>query len=412
MNRGRVHLWTPEASSPLGGRVRTGIVPLPRLDLEGPGQGRLWGRHVRVRNAGVLNLPCDGNGSVGDARPNEEGDFLFDPEDGGPRVDRTRVPDPLAREQYVQASRFGEVNAYYHVDRIAAYVDELLRRLDQPSLPRVIAVVSAHPATVETRGVRDGVRQNGRWRPFHGGHYRLPGPRLAVREHELVSVDGEIHLGPGRERLEHGALVEACGDAYRHNASHNAGLLYHEYGHHIARHTADFQRNASRPETLQDNGKSALEEGFCDYVAATMLDSPHIWAWHRRHDDAVLHRRSLASAKTMADFDAAPDADPHGNSTIWAAALWDLRRKIGDPRTADLLVLKSLLLWRRVDSRTERAEGPGAFAFGLVMLLQADAELHASAHRAAVLAAFARRGIRPPAEPAASLRRDLALGLR
>src|SRR5213082_3479002 len=57
---------------------------------------------------------------------------------------------------------------------------------------------------------------------------------------------------------------------------------------------------------------------------------------------------SLASAKTMADYDSSPNADPHLNGTIWAAGLWDLRARLeatesdGGHQT-DLLVLKALL---------------------------------------------------------------------
>jgi hypothetical protein len=117
--------------------------------------------------------------------------------------------------------------------------------------------------------------------------------------------------------MEFGALAQAAGGAYRHNASHNAGTLYHEYGHHIHRHTADFRANAWRAPECQSNRKIATDEGTCDYWAATMLETPHIWAWHHRHDGVVTHRRRLVARKTMADYDPSPEADPHINGTIW-----------------------------------------------------------------------------------------------
>src|SRR5947209_70307 len=112
----------------------------------------------------------------------------------------------------------------------------------------------------------------------------------------------------------------AAGGSYRHNASHNAGILYHEYGHHINRHTADFRANALRPPHRQVNLKTAMDEGTCDYWAATMLGTPHIWAWHRRHDHQEVHPPWLTSSKTMADYDQSPVADADANGTIWAAA--------------------------------------------------------------------------------------------
>src|SRR5262249_39796659 len=147
---------------------------------------------------------------------------------------------------------FGEVNTYFHLDRIAAYVDGLLRTLGKPSLPRLIAVVNAHHGATEIApGLRDGVEKHGKWLPFQGGHYRLPCRRTTVREHEPISPDGEIHLGPGWRLLEHGALPEAVGRRYRANAAHNAGILYHEYGHHITNHTADLMANQLRPSDRQ-----------------------------------------------------------------------------------------------------------------------------------------------------------------
>src|SRR5262249_28771785 len=193
------------------------------------------------------------------------------------------------QSRYIQASHFGEVNSYFHIDRIASYIDELLKHLGAPSVPQVKAVVNAHHAATEVDSIRDGVRRGERWLPFQGGHYRLPSRRYDICEHAPLSPDGEIHLGPGWQLVEHGALVAAAGRRYRANASHNAGILYHEYGHHISRYTADFLGNALRSPRRQNNRKSAIDEGTCDYWAATMLGTPHIWYWHRRPHPEAFH---------------------------------------------------------------------------------------------------------------------------
>jgi poly-gamma-glutamate capsule biosynthesis protein CapA/YwtB (metallophosphatase superfamily) len=277
--------------------------------------------------------------------------------------------------------------------------------------------VNAHHAATECKGVRDGVQRGERWLPFQGGHYRLSNRSREVREHQPISPEGEIHLGPGWQLLEHGALVAARGDRYRANASHNAGIIYHEYGHHLTRHTADFRANSLRRPDRQSNRKTALDEGVSDYWAATMLDSPHIWAWHHRHDAQEVHARSLVSPKIMADHDPSPNADPHANGTIWAAALWDLRTRIAatDPegaRTADRMLLQSLLLFgclvgdeqpASVASIRRAREGFGA---GLTTLLQADERMYAGRYRQMILDTFARRGIRPPSSPAPCLPED------
>lgn len=429
---GRIYNWVPDPTSLLGGRVVATIALLPHLETAGnEGRRQLCGCYVRVRNAGETNEPVPGRTDtlivpIGNAQPNPEGNFLFEPGRGGGRLDKVpaTVTDSIAewlesgipfserefRWRYIQASHFGEVNSYFHLDRIASYVHDLLRELDAPPLPRVTAVVNAHHAVTERDGIRDGLRRGDRWLPFQGGHYRLPSQRHDLAEHEPISPDGEIHLGTGRNLVQYGALVEAAGGPYRANASHNAGILYHEYGHHITRHTVDFRANNLRRPDRQNNRKVALDEGTCDYWAATMLGTPHIWAWHLRHDDRVTHPRSLCSPKTMADFDLGPTADAHSNGTIWGAALWDLRTRLGKiemegVRRTDLLILKALLLLGRMP----KDEGDTtiqsirrirkSYAEGLSALLQADEILNARRHREAILETFFQRGIQPAMVP-------------
>ncbi len=412
MMNGRVYLWTPDPKKDLGGSLSITVVPLLHLDEEEEGTGRLWGRHARVKNGGEVNVPdpeADGAKAIpiGDAAPDTDGNFIFEQGRGGGRMDKVVLAEPDFRWRYIQASHFGEVNTYFHLDRIASYVDALLHELGASPLPKVVAVVNAHHAATEKNGVRDGFRGVGHWHVFQGAHYRLPSDRATQKIKELhpVSSDGEIHLGPGWQLLNYGALVEAAGGRYRTNASHNPGILYHEFGHHIARHTADFRANALLPREQQDNRKTALDEGFADYWAATMMDTPHIWACHHRHDARTVHRRSLVSKKTMADFVPGSKADPHENGTIWAATLWDLRSALArleadGKRRSDLMVLLSLLLL----GRRMGAEQPPtikslrrarkSFSIALAALLEADRALYAGRYHDLILSIFVTRGIK------------------
>jgi hypothetical protein len=435
MNQGRVYLWQPDRRLPLGGRAAVAIVPLPNLDAAvagvsgAGGVARLRGGNVIVRNAGAVNVPVGDGGliatALGDAAPDAGGDFLFEPGRGGGRIDKVALGDADFRWRYVHAARFGEVNAYFHVDRIATYAGELLRGLGAPPPPTVIVLVHAHHGATEldAGGRRDGVRGQRRWLPFQGGHYRLSTRAIEVEELAPVTATGEIHLGPGWRLLEHGALVDMAGGRYRANASHNPGIIYHEYGHHITRHTADLAGNERRAPERQDNRKTALDEGMSDYFAAMMLETPHIWAFHQRHDDEAIHPRSLASPKTMAGYDRGRQADAHGNGTIWAAALWDLRVGLArlEPdgaRTADRLVLACLLGLGRIGADSpgggagRGAAGAGGhdaavdaatpgrlrrarndFATAAAALLEADRTLYRGRHHPVIRDALARRGI-------------------
>jgi hypothetical protein len=136
-----------------------------------------------------------------------------------------------------------------------------------------------------------------------------------------------------------------------------------------------------------------------------MLGTPHIWAWHRRHDAQEIHPRSLLSAKTMADYDKSAGADPHANGTIWAAALWDLRTHMAAHTSdgihkTDLLVLQTLLLLGMhtavpVETTRQIHRTRESFAEGLSALLDADELLSASRHRDIIMDSFSRRGIQP-----------------
>lgn len=415
MIRGQVYVWVPEPGNSSGGRVELSILPLANLqDCRASGGIALTGRFVTVKNGASILEPGGDPGQVrirrlGGAVPGADGNLIFEPGSGGDRVDKAPLEDAALRERYVAASRFGEVNTYFHLDRMAAYLNDLLAELDAPPLPPVIAVVHAHAAGVEEEGVRDGVMRNGRGVPFQGGHYRLPARRYNVPEPHPVDPRGEIHLGPGRSLQKEGALaVFSSRGCYRANASHNAGIIYHEYGHHVARHLADFRANRLRPPDRQDNRKPAIDEGTSDYWAAALLETPHIWALHWGHDEHRVHRRSLVSEKTMTDFDGSPKADPHSNGTIWAAGLWEFRIRIAetDPelaRRADRLVLEMLRTLGRVGASCTAADRKAIrrtrsqFGTGLSALLRADEELERGRFREDILHCFGKRGIAPAA---------------
>ena len=434
MNSGRVYSWISDSSLPKGGRVIRDIVQLGRLESREDGEAHLSGRFVRVHNAGAIYEPNPTSGvpvevPLGDARPDGEGNFLFEPGRGGGRIDKVALAEPDFRWRYVQASHFGEVNSYYHVDRIAAYIGSLLSELGATALPPVTVIVNAHHAATERDGIRDGFRGTQKWWPFQGGHYRLPRSRRkskllhsasrgddglprsensshphGIVEHNPIHPDGEIHLGTGRRLVRYGALVESAGGSYRANASHNAGIIYHEYGHHLTRHTADFCGNDLRRPEDQINTKTALDEGTCDYLAATMMQTPHIWAFHQRHDAEHAHRRSLSSSMTMSDFDAGRKADAHTNGTIWAAGLWDLRIQMAGSdqdaaRDLDRLVLLGLILLGRLQGDAQPASPVSLrrarrdFGTGLRCLLESDGILYAGRHQDVAARVFSRRGI-------------------
>jgi hypothetical protein len=264
-----------------------------RVPADGPGPGRL----------AEVNLDaeiCDGRLclrglDVADVRTRlPEGDLRFEPAGGG---------GPLVQpEEETQARCFGVVNVAFHLQHALRWSERLLGR----DLPPLVVRIGTHAP------------QRPRWA---GGHYRLPAERYSeLPEPDPPAPTGEIHLGCG------GAYLPFELGRYFDAPAHNPAILYHELGHHICRHTADFRLNARRPQTRQANRKIPLDEGTCDYIAATLTGCPDIFGWHRRHvPNAHPGRRRLDTARTMADFRGGSDQDPHGDGAVWAAALWSAR---------------------------------------------------------------------------------------
>ncbi|GAA2502328.1 hypothetical protein [Terrabacter carboxydivorans] len=207
---------------------------------------------------------------------------------------------PLAgMEDRRRAREYGVGNAAWHVQRGLRYVASLLER----PLPVLTVRLNAHGAD------------------WGGGHYRLPAAQYSeLIEPRDVASAGEVHLGAGRRYLPIGA------GRYFAAPSHNAAIIYHELGHHVCRHTADFRGNRHRDPAAQTNLRTGIEEGTCDYLAAVLLGTPDIYGWHRGdRSDADPRRRRLDTVTTMAAFRGGRDVDPHLDGTVWATALWSAR---------------------------------------------------------------------------------------
>lgn len=353
--------------------MSTVAVYLP--DRAGPGGPGLLGKAaldvLEVGPAAVV-LP---EATISDDRGGELFDgtsLVFDPALGG-------GPFATAADDR-QARAFGVVNTAFHVQQGMRFAARLLGR----PLPHLLVRVGMHD-------------QPRRW---GGGHYRLPGDSRPA-EIGQVSPDGEVHLGGGRKMLRH-----KQGQHYFHAPAHNAAIVYHELGHHICRHTADFRLNRLRPANAQVSGKTGIDEGTADLIAAIMLQTPDIYGWHRGAvPEWDQRRRKLDGRWTMAQFYGGHEQDQHADGTIWASACWSARQQVadltGDPARFDVMLLRGLDLFGR-DGEQQQAlrdaeDGTRSadalrprrhFAALLAAIVRADPEL-----APVVLAAMASHGI-------------------
>ena len=275
-----------------------------------------------------------------------DGGLRFDPSGGGIRERRNRDAAGAFNTIVDEAARFGMVNSYFHATHVAGYFNHLLREIGTPPLPPVHVVVSAHAGSkLPGYCSHDGDCRRELMYPFQGGHYRVSTLTTGIPEPVPVRPNGEIHLGPGIRR------APFAGEAlYLRNAAHNPMTIYHEYGHHLCHHTADFRLNRERAPERQRNGKTGPEEGVCDYVVATLLGTGRPYGWYRPT------RGAWRDPETVRTVEAA-HSDPHAVGAAWASALWHTRQAllhqelIGSPRDHDRALIEALLTLGSVASR-------------------------------------------------------------
>jgi hypothetical protein len=349
------------------GRQTPGRLAVVPLEVSFRGENELVLPEVTVRDERPLAL-LDAAGS---------GDLLPEPRGGGgPGRDV---------EQDREARLFGLTNVAFHSQRMLRAVTELLGH----PLPHLVIHIGTHESP----------------RRWGGGHYRVSAGSYDPAEAGAVRPTGEVHLGGGSTFVP----TAPDGEGYFAAPAHNLAIIYHEIGHHVCRHTADFRLNGLLPATGQTNKKIPLDEGTCDFLAATLLDTPDIYGWHRAAIPTWdRRRRALAPRWTMAGFEGGP-SDPHADGTIWASACWTAREHVaaaGGERSAfDRMLLRGLEL-SSAPWRGGAAGGPGDGGRRNSLALKQrryaanllDAMLRAEPALAEpVLAGMAEHGIRPGA---------------
>ena len=316
---------------------------------------------------------------VEDVRPESlfvQHDLCFDHSFGG-----GPLASPAAERQ---ARAFGVVNAAYNLRRGMVRLTHLLGQ----NLPPLKVKIGIH-----------GDQKPG----WGGGHYRLPAERYYdFNEPEPPLPTGEIHLGPGGRFLTYGSA------RYFHAPSHNAAIIYHELGHHLCRHTADFRLNNEQPLRAQHNRKVPLDEGTCDYFTAVLVNTPDIFGWHRAdYPRGMQERRRVDGEWTMASFWGQQSsvtawgegADPHIDGTIWSAALWATRVALEargiQGEVFDRLVAQALLRLQPADPEMPRVvamQWRRSFARFLRAIVEVDRESGAGCADT-ILHTFRQRGI-------------------
>lgn len=241
----------------------------------------LTGRYVRASSCDPeVTSTCN---PVQRARADEDGNFLYEPEDPS------------------NTDEFAEVNVYFHTDLIAAYFR------DTHSLEWTCCDSSSVIDVLANYAERPGVA-------YDNAFYS---PSSCARDRCALMA-----FGQGRRDF-----------------GYDGDVVYHEFGHGIVDVTASLE--GFQTDRLYGVGyePGALNEGMADYFSATFTDDPRL-------ADYFAGGRGEGSLRDLANDARCPDdlfGEVHQDGEIWGGALWSIREVIGADK-ADRLAFATLTM--------------------------------------------------------------------
>lgn len=226
--------------------------------------------------------------------------------------------------------RFAEVMVYFYIDTTQRYLQSL----------------GYSAANTPANGIRDRVT-------YASAHW-------FEQDQSFYSIsDDALHFGDG-----------GVPDAQ------DPDIILHEYAHALLHDLAPYWGGGDM---------DALGEGFGDYLAASLFagttnDPACIGEWDSR--GYARAARCLRRVDRARQHPVNISGDPHADGEIWSRVLWDVRAAVGQA-VADRLALESAFYLPPAATLTEAGQA----------LLDADANLYNSAHRAAIVQALQSRGL-------------------
>jgi poly-gamma-glutamate capsule biosynthesis protein CapA/YwtB (metallophosphatase superfamily) len=324
MTTGLVYIWEASNTEFTGGKLRTGTIELPHLRHEAGKQKGLRGRYADVFNFNDISGEA-GDGvtkiSKGDqAEPGEFVDYLFEPCAGGMIG---------GVEERLSASRFAEVNAYYHITLMAERIDNVLIELGKKALPKIQAIVNAHELGQEDKKKNSRAHpEKNSQKPISGVAYHYPAKGIDDPTEMAIPRYGQLLFGPGSTWTDKGWLSSISGGTYLCDPAHIAGFIYQGYGRHVVRHIADIQADSLSAPHARSNRVSALESTLTSYLSASMLSTPHIWCWHKHYGPEHSDAESLSHNLHMNDVGAFTTRSDAFATRVLSGCLWDLHKKL------------------------------------------------------------------------------------
>jgi hypothetical protein len=163
------------------------------------------------------------------------------------------------------------------------------------------------------------------------------------------------------------------------DSSYDGMVVFHEYGHGVSNRLVGGGTTTSCLNGVQSG---AMGEGWSDYLAATFFNNPLMSTYVSRNGFTGIRRSGYERYPYTYEDLGNAGHQVHRDGEIWAATLWDIRRRLG-VAAADKLVVAAL---RVTPCRPSMIQARDA-------ILATDELLNGGTNRAQLWQVFAARGM-------------------
>ena len=207
-------------------------------------------------------------------------------------------------------------------------------------------------------------------------------PVRAESQDGLVTNNANFATPPDgtSPRMQMGIFTYGSSGAANYNDSSNDGMVvFHEYGHGVSNRLVG---GGTATSCLSGVQSGAMGEGWSDYFAATYFNNPLMSTYISRSNFTGSRRSGYERYPYTYEDLGNEGHEVHRDGEIWAATLWDVRRRLGAAAT-DKLVIAAL---RVTPCRPSMIQARDA-------MLAADELLNGGSNRALLWQVFAARGM-------------------
>ncbi len=163
------------------------------------------------------------------------------------------------------------------------------------------------------------------------------------------------------------------------DAAYDGQVILHEYGHGV---TTRIVGKGTDVSCLGGPQSGALGEGWSDYFGASFYNNPAFGSYVAQNTVTGIRRQNYEGYTFTYEDLGNARYEVHRDGEIWAAALWDLRKALGQAVT-DRLVVNGLRFTPCNPSMIDARDG----------ILMADQTSNSGANRAKIWQVFARHGM-------------------